>query len=49
MRLRRHSAVVFELHEGTKVLVLDHIDTWKKIKLADGKIGWVSQEVLKEL
>ena len=43
------SAVVFELHEGTKVLVLDHIDTWKKIKLADGKIGWVSQEVLKEL
>ena len=43
------SAVVFELHEGTKVLVLDQIDTWKKIKLADGKIGWVSQEALKEL
>jgi tetratricopeptide (TPR) repeat protein len=43
------SAVVFELHEGAKVLVLDHIDTWKKIKLTDGKIGWVSQETLKEL
>ena len=32
---------VFTLHEGTKVKVVEHLDNWSKIKLADGKIGWV--------
>lgn len=32
---------VFTLHEGTKVKVLDTVDNWKKIKIADGKIGWI--------
>lgn len=36
-----NSEEVFILHEGTKVLVLDAVDNWKKIKLADGKIGWI--------
>ncbi len=40
---------VFELHEGTKVLILDELDNWKKIKLADGKIGWINAEDLKEI
>lgn len=40
--------LVFELHEGTKVLVLDRIGSWKKIKLADGKLGWISETALKE-
>lgn len=44
-----NSDEVFELHEGTKVGVLDAVDTWKKIKLADGKIGWISTEYLKML
>ncbi|MDY0781196.1 tetratricopeptide repeat protein [Tenacibaculum sp. IB213877] len=39
----------FILHEGTKVNVLDQVDDWKKIKLADGKIGWILSEKLKEL
>ena len=34
----------FTLHEGTKVLVLDEVGNWKKIKLADGKIGWLKRE-----
>mgnify|MGYP000162123481 CR=1 FL=1 len=38
----------FELHEGTKVVVLDKVDTWKKIKIADGKIGWISANAIKE-
>lgn len=38
---------VFELHEGTKVQVLDELDNWKKIKLADGKIGWITKSNLK--
>jgi tetratricopeptide (TPR) repeat protein len=40
---------VFELHEGTKVLILDELDNWKKIKIADGKIGWIKAEDLKEV
>ncbi len=40
---------VFELHEGTKVSVLDNVAAWKKIKLADGKVGWIPKEALKEL
>ncbi|RKF04918.1 pentatricopeptide repeat protein [Tenacibaculum lutimaris] len=40
---------VFSLHEGTKVFILDSVDNWKKIKLADGKIGWTQSKNLKEL
>jgi len=40
---------VFELHEGTKVIILDELDNWKKIKIADGKIGWIPTEDLKEI
>ena len=44
-----NSDTVFQLHEGTKVEVLDVIDDWKKIKLVDGKIGWIVAENLKEI
>lgn len=44
-----NSNEVFTLHEGTKVSVLDSVDNWKKIKLADGKVGWVKTKILKEL
>lgn len=44
-----NSNEVFTLHEGTKVKVLDSVDDWKKIKLADGKIGWVEINSLKVL
>ena len=42
-----NSEEVFTLHEGTKVIVLDAIDDWKKIKLADGKIGWIIANEIK--
>lgn len=37
----------FVIHEGAKVKVLDTVDNWKKIKLSDGKIGWMLTEHLK--
>jgi len=40
---------IFELHEGTKVIVLDTLDNWKKIKIADGKTGWIYADALKEI
>lgn len=43
-----NSDEAFELHEGTKVVVLDKVDTWKKIKIADGKIGWIPSNSIKE-
>ena len=42
-----NSEKVFTLHEGTKVFVLDTIDNWKKIKLTDGKIGWIIADEIK--
>ena len=44
-----NSSEAFELHEGTKVLVLDAVDNWNKIKLADGKIGWLKKSTIKLL
>lgn len=44
-----NSETAFQLHEGTKVEVLDAIDNWKKIKLADGKIGWIIADYIKEI
>lgn len=37
----------FILHEGTKVFVLDGVDDWKKIRLSDGKIGWLKNGDIK--
>jgi tetratricopeptide (TPR) repeat protein len=39
----------FRLHEGTKVQILDTVDNWKKIKLSDGKTGWIESEDIKAL
>lgn len=39
----------FILHEGTKVNIIDTVDDWKKIKLADGKIGWLLSKNIKQL
>ncbi|WP_347923432.1 tetratricopeptide repeat protein [Pontimicrobium sp. SW4] len=44
------SEVAFTLHEGTKVQVLERYDeNWVKIKLADGKTGWIPFEDIKLL
>lgn len=40
---------VFVLHEGTKVQILDTVESWKKIQLIDGKIGWIIAEDVNEL
>jgi tetratricopeptide (TPR) repeat protein len=43
------STEVFLLHEGTKVRVIDGLEDFKKIELADGKIGWVHEDEIKLL
>lgn len=34
----------FVVHEGLKVRLEDKVDNWVKIRLADGKIGWISEK-----
>jgi tetratricopeptide (TPR) repeat protein len=43
------SEELFQLHEGTKVQVIENFENWTKIKLPDGKIGWIYQEHIKLL
>lgn len=33
----------FIIHEGTKVDVLDELGEWKKIRIANGSIGWLKE------
>lgn len=39
----------FILHAGTKVFVLESLNNYKKIKLADLKEGWIQKDAIKEL
>ena len=40
---------IFTLHEGTKVNVLESLNEFQKIKIADGKEGWLPEESIKLL
>ena len=43
------SSEVLELHEGTKVYVLESFDGWNKIQLTDGTEGWLEKNDIKEV
>lgn len=43
------SQEVFTLHEGTKIHVLDSLYEWKKIRIEDGKTGWLMDTDIKML
>ncbi len=44
-----NASETFVLHEGTKVQIVQTIDNWSKIKLTDGKIGWLLNTDFKKL
>ena len=43
------SSEVLELHEGTKVYVLESFAGWDKIQLTDGTEGWLEKTDVKEV
>lgn len=42
-------AVLFELHLGTKVQIVDQMGDWAQVQLADGQEGWLLKDSLKPL
>jgi len=38
-----HSSDAFVLHAGVKVRLLDSVNDWVQIRLADGKVGWMER------
>lgn len=39
----------FSIHEGTKVRMEETLNKWSKIRLADGKIGWVPSQTIETI
>ena len=40
---------LFELHEGTKVQLLDSLEEWQKIRIANGSEGWIKEASFKKI
>jgi len=38
------STDLFQLHEGTKVEILDKVENYWKVKIADGRVGWMLRD-----
>ena len=43
------STDAFVIHEGLKVNLEDQLDTWVKIRLADGKVGWIERNYVEQI
>lgn len=43
------STNLFMLHEGTKVEITEEIEGWKKIKIANGNVGWVATDKVEKI
>lgn len=43
------SSLRFKLHEGTKILLLETLGEWNKIRLTNGQSGWLQSESIKVL
>ena len=37
------SSDAFVLHSGVKLTITDSVNDWLKIRLADGKVGWLEK------
>jgi SH3-like domain-containing protein len=41
--------VLFLLHEGTKIQLLDELQNWQKIRLVNGSEGWIKNPKVRSL
>lgn len=40
---------LFTIHEGIKLELCDHVGSWTKIRLADGKVGWIEKNYFEKI
>ncbi|MFN8309396.1 MAG: tetratricopeptide repeat protein [Chitinophagales bacterium] len=40
---------LFLIHEGLKMQLLDQVGEWFKIRLADGKVGWIPKDTFEKI
>jgi tetratricopeptide (TPR) repeat protein len=40
---------LFVIHKGLKVQLMDNVNQWTKIRLADGKVGWIPQTEIEKI
>lgn len=40
---------LFVLHEGTKIQLLDNLEEWQKIRIANGSEGWIKEALFKKI
>jgi SH3-like domain-containing protein len=40
---------LFVLHEGTKMQLLDSLEEWQKIRIANGSEGWIKEASFKKI
>jgi tetratricopeptide (TPR) repeat protein len=45
----KNSVDLFVIHEGTKVEILDKVEGWYEIKIVNGSIGWLPNDVLRKI
>ncbi len=45
----KRGQAVFTLHEGTKLNVLEELEEYKKIRIADGQTGWLTSDSIRLL
>jgi tetratricopeptide (TPR) repeat protein len=43
------SEVFVQLHEGTKIVVVEQIEQWAHVRLANGSMGWVPNEAIQQI
>ncbi|HEY6436159.1 MAG TPA: tetratricopeptide repeat protein [Ignavibacteriaceae bacterium] len=43
------STDAFVIHEGLKVNLEDKLDNWVKIRLSDGKVGWIENDAVEKI
>jgi len=44
-----NSVDLFVIHEGTKVRIIDELDSWYEIKIASGSSGWIQARAVKRI
>jgi tetratricopeptide (TPR) repeat protein len=44
-----NSVDLFVIHEGTKISIMDKVESWSEIRVANGSVGWVHDSVYKTI